>query len=292
MHLKIGTRGSRLALAQATLVGEYLKKQKEGLTYELVVIRTKGDRILDRPLHQMMDKGLFVKEIEQQLAQGSIDLAVHSYKDVPSQVPEGFVFAPVFMRADPFDVLVSKKGGFFSLPAGSVVGTGSFRRVMQLKALRNDLVYKNVRGNINSRLQKLDDGEYDALVLAGAGLRRLGLESRITQTFDESECVPACGQGALAIELCASRTDLHAWLAGLANPELDRRVAMERAFLTALGGSCSIPIGAYMRKEGGRFHLFTVFGDENRIVRTENADEDPQVALAKAVAQSREAFYG
>lgn len=292
MHLKIGTRGSALALAQAEIVGQTLKQKISHLTYELVVIQTKGDRVLDKALHQMMDKGLFVKEIEQQLMDGTIDLAVHSYKDVPSQLLKQFVIAPVLVREDAQDVLISRdRLDFFSLPPGSIVGTGSFRRIQQLSALRPDLVFENVRGNIVTRLKKLDDGQYDALVLAQAGLKRLGLEERICQVFTDDQCIPACAQGALAIELCRKNTELLEVLERFANRELDECINHERAFLKEMGGSCAIPVGAHMVKEEEGYTFYTVYGDDRSIVKTKNSGSDMDCLLELALSQTKEAFH-
>ncbi len=292
MHVRIGTRGSVLAKAQAEQVGQFLQAHDPSITYELVVIHTKGDRILDRPLHQIHDKGLFVKEIEQQLLDGKIDLAVHSWKDIPSVLPEGFALAPVILRENARDALVSRKGDFFSLPSGSVVGTGSFRRILQLKQLRNDLEYKNIRGNILTRLEKLDSGQYDALVLAEAGLKRIGLEKRICQTFSAWQCVPAAGQGALAIELRKDNDRLFDQLAKLCDEKENMCVQFERAFLSRMNGSCSIPIGAYMECREQEYILYTVFGDPDRIVKTKHAGTDPQQLLEQAVRQTEEAYHG
>lgn len=292
MHLKIGTRGSALALAQAKIVGEILKQKISHLTYELVVIETKGDRVLDKALHQIMDKGLFVKEIERQLANGKIDLAVHSYKDVPSQIFEQFTIGPVLIREDPEDVLVSREGlDLFSLPPSSVIGTGSFRRIQQLSKLRPDLRFKNIRGNIVTRLKKLDDGEYDALVLAKAGLKRLGLEDRISQIFTDDQCIPACAQGALAIELCKENTQLLDLLQCFAEDEVNECVKSERAFLKEMGGSCAIPVGAHMVKDKAGYTFYTVFGDDHSIVKTKNSGSDMDRLLELALSQTKEAFH-
>lgn len=242
--LVIATRQSRLALWQA----EYVKSrlQAQGHVVQLLGLTTQGDLVLDQPLGKIGGKGLFVKELELALAQGQADLAVHSLKDVPMQLPDGFALACVLEREDPRDAWVSSRyAALQDLPAGAVVGTSSLRRTALLHALRPDLQIAPLRGNLDTRLRKLDAGQYDGLVLAAAGLKRLGLERRIGQVLDTALLLPAAGQGALGIEICSDRHDLLPLLQPLAHQPTWLCVAAERAVSRALGGSCSVPLAAY-----------------------------------------------
>ncbi|HEU5297116.1 MAG TPA: hydroxymethylbilane synthase, partial [Burkholderiaceae bacterium] len=241
----IATRESRLALWQAEHVRALLR-ERCAIDARLLGMTTRGDEILDRTLSKVGGKGLFVKELEAALADGRADLAVHSLKDVPMDLPEGFVLAAVLEREDPRDAFVSPRhASLAALPPGARVGTSSLRRVVQLLGLRPDLRVEPLRGNLDTRLRKLDEGQYDAIVLAAAGLIRLGLGARIVQRFEAAQMLPAAGQGALAIEvrssdqrLCNALTTLNhvpTWLAAHA----------ERAVSRALGGSCSVPLAAF-----------------------------------------------
>ena len=242
----IATRESRLALWQAEHVQALL--QSRGHEVGLLGMTTRGDQILDRSLSKVGGKGLFVKELEVALEEGRADLAVHSLKDVPMELPEGFTLGCVMEREDPRDALVSNRyASLADLPQGSVVGTSSLRRVVLLRALRPDLRIEPLRGNLDTRLRKLDDGQYEAIVLAAAGLKRLGLGARIRQIFEPSEMLPAAGQGALGIEVRSSRPEVADLLAPLAHQPTWLAVAAERAVSRAMGGSCSMPLAAHAR---------------------------------------------
>lgn len=249
LHLTIATRESRLALWQAEHVQALLCAQGHGVV--LLGMTTQGDQILDRALSKVGGKGLFVKELEVALAEGRADLAVHSLKDVPMDLPPGFDLACVMEREDPRDAWVSPQcAGLTDLPVGAVVGTSSLRRVVllrdQLNRLgRHDVRIEPLRGNLDTRLRKLDEGLYQAIVLAAAGLKRLGLGHRIRHIFDPSEMLPAAGQGALGIETRSSRPEVRAALAPLAHLPTWMAVAAERAVSRAMGGSCSMPLAAY-----------------------------------------------
>ncbi len=258
--LVIATRESRLALWQAEHVKTLL--EQHGHAVSLLGMTTQGDQILDRSLSKVGGKGLFVKELEAALEDGRADLAVHSLKDVPMELPEGFVLACVMEREDPRDALVSVRfAGLADLPQGACVGTSSLRRVVLLRALRPDLKIEPLRGNLDTRLRKLDEGQYDAIVLAAAGLMRLGLQSRIRQLFEPSDMLPAAGQGALGIEVLATRTDLLDLLSPLTHQTTWLSVAAERAVSRAMGGSCSMPLAAFAGFSGEYLQLSAAWGD-------------------------------
>ncbi len=247
----IATRESRLALWQAEHV-KALLESRFGWEVELLGMTTQGDQILDRSLSKVGGKGLFVKELEVALSEGRADLAVHSLKDVPMDLPDGFALACVMEREDPRDAFVSNQyASLDDLPQGAVVGTSSLRRLVLLKALRPDLSIHPLRGNLDTRLRKLDEGQYQAIVLAAAGLKRLGLESRIRTTFDPAHMLPAAGQGALGIEVCADRADLLQALATLAHQPTWFAVTAERTVSRAMGGSCSMPLAAFTSRPQG-----------------------------------------
>ena len=254
LSLTIATRESRLALWQAEHVQALLRAR--GHAVDLLGMTTKGDQILDRALSKVGGKGLFVKELEVALEEGRADLAVHSLKDVPMELPAGFELACVMEREDPRDAWVSSScADLEALPPGAVIGTSSLRRVVLLRAAllrlgRSDVRIEPLRGNLDTRLRKLDDGAYHAIVLAAAGLKRLGLESRIRKIFEPEEMLPAAGQGALGIELRAQRTEVAAALAPLAHRPTWLAVAAERAVSRAMGGSCSMPLAAHARWQG------------------------------------------
>ncbi len=248
--IKIGTRASRLALWQAEFVAAQLKKFFPALDVELIHVHTTGDKILDAPLAKIGGKGLFTKELELQLARGEIDLAIHSLKDVPTDLPEGFKIAAVTKRAQPFDAFVSEKfSSLEELPEGSIVGTSSLRRSAQLLKLRPDLRIKNLRGNVDTRLKKLDAGEFDAIILAAAGLERLGHSTRIRQLLPE--IIPAAGQGALAIEV-RDDDEISKLVQPLNDDETFLATKLEREFLREVGGSCQVPVGVFAQVVGGR----------------------------------------
>ncbi len=259
--LVIATRESRLALWQAEHVQSLL--QARGHQVGLLGMTTQGDQILDRSLSKVGGKGLFVKELEVALEEGRADLAVHSLKDVPMELPEGFTLACVMEREDPRDALVSNRfNSLAELPAGSVVGTSSLRRVVLLRALRPDLRIEPLRGNLDTRLRKLDDGQYEAIILAAAGLKRLGLANRIRQVFEPSEMLPAAGQGALGIETRTVRAEVTDAVAPMAHWPTWLAVCAERAVSRAMGGSCSMPLAAHaVFTEGDVLHLRAAWGD-------------------------------
>ncbi len=269
--LRIGTRGSRLALAQAGWVQRQLEAAHAGLTTELVVIRTSGDRFLDTPLSAIGGKGLFVKEIEEALAAATIDCAVHSMKDLPADLAPGMVLACVPVREDPRDVLVTRAaGGLAALPAGARVGTSSLRRAALLLAARADLAVGSLRGNVDTRLRKLEAGEIDALILASAGLHRLGLAPAHVEPCDPEQFVPAIGQGALALE---SRPGAVAeQLRAIEDRAARQAVESERGLLIAVGGSCVTPLAAHATVRGDQLVLRALIAspDGRRIVRGES----------------------
>ena len=252
--LKIGTRGSKLALWQADWVQSALEKAHPGIEVERVIIKTRGDRIQDVPLAKVGGKGLFVKEIEEALLEGRIDLAVHSMKDMPGDIPPGLCIGPVPEREIPVDVLISGNGlKLAELEKGSTIGTSSLRRAAQLLHLRPDIDIVPLRGNLDTRLRKLDEGRMDAIVLAAAGVRRLGLEKRITEYLDPACMLPAVAQGALCIEIRESDPETDNLVSILNHPETRAVVLGERAFLHRLEGSCQIPVAGHGTLENGRF---------------------------------------
>jgi|SRR3954470_2122154 len=286
--LVIATRQSRLALWQAEHVKERLESLHSGLRVELLPMSTRGDEVLDRSLEKVGGKGLFVKELETAMAAGRADLAVHSMKDVPADMPPGFLLAAITSREDPRDAFVSDRYvSLASMPAGAIVGTSSLRRAAQVSERYASLEIKLLRGNVDTRLAKLDRGEYDAVVLAVAGLVRLGLAARIRSRLGIDESLPAPGQGALGIECLAERDDVHQALRPLADPDSAACVRAERAVSRALGGSCTLPLAAYAVMDGGTLKLSALVAsvDGRRIVRAEKHGKDPeQVGAAAAQA--------
>ena len=247
--ITIATRGSRLALWQAEHIRSLLEKE-HGVAVELLVLKTKGDIILDVPLSKVGGKGLFVKEIEEALLDGRADIAVHSMKDVPMELPTGLVLGAVPVREDPADLLISANyASLDQVPQGGVVGTSSLRRQAQILALRPDLKVVSLRGNVDTRIRKLLDGEFDAIIMAAAGVNRLDLRAPFVSPLAPPAFLPAAGQGALGIELCADRQDLLDMLNFLNHPESFVRVTAERAFLAGLEGGCQVPIAAYATLE-------------------------------------------
>ncbi|WP_299198973.1 hydroxymethylbilane synthase [Thermocrinis sp.] len=250
--LRLGTRKSKLALWQANFVKE--KLEALGCRVELVPITTTGDKILDAPLAKIGGKGLFVKEIENALLAGEIDLAVHSLKDVPITIPEGLTLSAITEREEPYDVLISRNGKKLEeLPSGAVVGTSSLRRQVQIKRRRRDLKVEILRGNVDTRLRKLKEGLYDAIVLAYAGVKRMGLSGEISQVLEDF--IPAVGQGSLAIETRAEDERVINFVKVLNHQESWLRAVCERAFLRELQGGCQVPIGAYAWIEGDRIKI-------------------------------------
>lgn len=254
--LRIGSRGSQLALWQARYIQQRLKEL--GVESEIEIIRTTGDKITGVPLAKVGGKGLFTKEIEEALLDGRVDLAVHSLKDLPTELPEGLALAAVPEREMPYDALVGRK--LDELETGAVVGTSSLRRAAQLKALRPDLVIKDIRGNLDTRLKKLDEGQYSAILLAAAGLRRLGWGERIAEVLEPARMCPAVGQGALGIETRAGGAAF-AIVSRLDHGPSRAAVTAERAALAAMGGGCQVPMGAHAEVEGGQLRVHAVVAD-------------------------------
>lgn len=260
IHITVATRESRLALWQAEHVKALLEQRGHPVT--LLGMTTRGDQILDRSLSKVGGKGLFVKELETALEEGRADIAVHSLKDVPMDLPPGFALACVMAREDPRDAWVSPHHARLEdLPQGAVVGTSSLRRTVLLRALRPDLRIEPLRGNLDTRLRKLDEGQYAGIVLAAAGLKRLGLAARIRHVFDTEQMLPAAGQGALGIETRAGRAELAQALAPLADAATTLCTAAERAVSRAMGGSCSMPLAAHATLDGAQMLLRAAWGD-------------------------------
>ena len=291
-RLVIATRRSRLALWQAEHVKAQLEARHPGLEVALLPLSTRGDELLDARLDDAGGKGLFIKELESAMAEGRADIAVHSMKDVPAELPPGFALAAISAREDPRDAFVSVKyERFKGMPARSVVGTSSLRREAQIAARHPALEVRLLRGNVETRVAKLDRGEYDAIVLAVAGLARLGLEARIRLRLPAEEILPAPGQGALGIECLAARSDVIALAAALADPASAACVRAERAVSLELGGSCTLPLGAFAEKTRGRLRLRALVAspDGKRSARAdcEGAAAQPEALGARAAAELR-----
>ena len=272
--LRIASRNSPLAMWQANHVKSALQRSHPGLEVEILGFTTTGDRMLHSPLARLGGKGLFVKELERAMLDGEADIAVHSMKDVPAQFPEGLELAVICERGDPSDALVSNDyGSLADLPQEAVVGTSSLRRQCQLKCLRPDLRLADLRGNVGTRLGKLDEGQYDAIILASAGLMRLKLEQRIRARLDITDCLPAAGQGAIGVECRAGDETTCDLLACLHHEETAARVAAEREVTLALDGGCELPIAAHARLDEGNLHLQALVGraDGSEIVRSERS---------------------
>jgi hydroxymethylbilane synthase len=286
-RLVIATRESRLALWQARHV-QALLQQRFQLEVELLGMTTRGDQILDRALSKVGGKGLFVKELEVALEEKRADLAVHSLKDVPMDLPAAFALAAVLEREDPRDAFVSPRfASLAELPQGAKVGTSSLRRVVQLAAARPDLVIEPLRGNLDTRLRKLDEGQYDAIVLAAAGLTRLGLGQRIRAAFEVAQMLPAAGQGALGIEVRADDAALREALTGLIDRPAWLATHAERAVSRGLGGSCSVPLAAHAVWDGAVLRLHAALGDASTplrpLLRAQAQAAVNDVAAAEAV---------
>ena len=289
--LTIATRRSRLALWQAEHIQRELIQRHPGLTVELLPMSTKGDEILDRSLDKVGGKGLFVKELETAIADGRADLAVHSMKDVPAELPEGFVLAAISAREDPRDALVSNRFSTLAeMPRGSVVGTSSLRRAAQVRERHAGLEITLLRGNVETRIAKLDRGDYDAIVLAVAGLVRLGLGGRIRSRLSLEESLPSPGQGALGIECLAARKDVQGMLAPLADANTALCVRAERAVSRALGGSCTLPLGAFAEMRDGKLELTALVASEDgrRVLRARAAGSNPEEVGAQAARSLRD----
>ncbi len=286
----IATRKSRLALWQAEFVKHRLELLAPGMAVALLPLSTRGDELLDRRLDSAGGKGLFVKELEQALLERRADLAVHSMKDVPAELPAGFVLGAVLLREDARDAFVSNRfQRLGDMPPGCVVGTSSLRRAAQVGERHPGLEVRLLRGNVDTRIAKLDRGEYDAIVLAVAGLVRLDLAQRIRCHLDVDESLPAPGQGALGIEQLAGRADISPLIDALNDPLTARCLRAERAVSRALGGSCAVPIGAYAEPcdEGLRLRALVASLDGRRIARADCRGADPDALAAAAVSELR-----
>ena len=287
--LVIASRESMLAMWQAEHIKGRLKALYPDCEVEILGMTTRGDQILDRTLSKIGGKGLFIKELEQALQDGRADLAVHSIKDVPMELPEGFALAAIGERASPFDAFVSNQyARLEEMPEGAIVGTSSLRREAQLRAKFPHLTIQPLRGNVQTRLSKLDNGDYDAIILAAAGLQRLGLDGRIREILSPADSLPAAGQGALGIEIAARRTDLADILRPLNHEETAACVTAERALARALGGSCQVPLAAYCVMEDGLLTLNGLVGHPDGSVIIEASAQAPAAyadALGRAVAK-------
>jgi len=271
-RIVIGTRGSKLALRQSLMVKEALENLWEGLEVELSIIKTTGDKITDVPLAKVGGKGLFVKEIEDALLAGSVDLAVHSMKDVPAELPSGLIIGAIPKREDPRDVLVSVSyRSLMDLPQGAVVGTSSLRRTVQIRMLRPDLKVETLRGNLDTRLRKVKEGLFDAVILAAAGIHRMGWHEVITEYLDPQEFLPAVGQGALGIEIREDDREIAELVSKIHDKTTAFSVTAERSFLRELEGGCQVPVGCHCFVENGTVRLVGMIAslDGATVVRDE-----------------------
>ena len=287
--IRIATRKSPLALWQAEHVADRLLAAHPGLRVELVTMTTRGDRILDAPLSKVGGKGLFVKELEQGMLDGQADIAVHSMKDVPVDFPAGLHLPVVLAREDPHDAFVSNRfARFEDLPEGAVLGTSSLRRQVQVRALRRDLEVRDLRGNVNTRLAKLDAGDYDAIVLASAGLMRLGMGARIASRLTTEQCLPAIGQGIVGIECRVGDTAVESAIAPLADADATVRITAERALNRRLAGGCQVPVAGHAELSGGVLRLRGLVGrlDGSEVIRDEvSGAPEEAAALGTALAE-------
>ncbi len=265
MKIKVGTRGSRLALTQTNHVIEMLKRANPGLETETIIIKTKGDKILNLPLDKIGDKGLFVKEIETALLNGDIDMAVHSMKDMPTDQPEGLCLVEPPAREDARDALILREGltSLDDIPQGGIIGTGAIRRISQILKIRPDLRFEPVRGNIETRMNKIVTENLDGVILAAAGLKRLDLEHRIGQMLDLDTMLPSPAQGILAIECREKDEKMFGLLKAIQNDEASIQAKGERIFLEAVNGGCHIPVGAYCKLEGDNVVMDTMLGNSD-----------------------------
>lgn len=287
--LRIGTRGSQLALWQANWVKDQIRRLAPHFDVQLDIIKTKGDKILDVPLSRFGGKGLFVKEIEEALLDGRVDLAVHSMKDMPSDLPTGLIIAAIPPRENPFDILAAPRiATIDQLPQGARVGTSSLRRSAQLLHRRPDLTIVPLRGNLDTRLKKLENGDLDAIILAAAGLVRLGLADRIRAYLSPEEMLPAVGQGALCIETRAADPRLTPLMAALDHADTRTTVTVERAFLARLEGGCQVPIAAHAQIIDGEVKLTGLVAEPNgsHVIRMEkNGPRSAAAAIGRALAE-------
>ena len=287
LKLTFATRPSKLARWQTHYVSGLLEAIWDDLRCEEVVITTKGDQIIDRPLPEIGGKGLFTLELEEALRAGQVDAAVHSLKDLPTDDPPGLTIGTIPARASVNDVLICPQGYTLDqLPEGAIVGTSSLRRQAQLLAYRQDLKPKSIRGNVDTRIRKAQDGEFDAIILAAAGVIRLGLEEHITETISTEIMLPAPGQGALAVQCREDDNETLTMLAGLEDSSTRQAITAERTFLAALGGGCFIPVGAYARVINSEIHLQAIVAspDGKQILRYNGSDTNA-AALGKQLAQ-------
>ncbi len=304
--LRIGSRGSQLALWQANHISALLLAR--GHEVEIEIVHTTGDKITDVPLAQVgakggLGKGIFTKEIEEALAAGRIDLAVHSLKDLPTELPPGFELAAITQREDPRDAFCSRRYSTIQdLPRNARVGTSSLRRQAQLKAIRPDLAIHSLRGNVDTRLRKLEQGEYDAIILASAGLIRLGKTELVKQIIPAEIMCPAAGQGALAIEIRKGDSVIREHVAFLDDPAARAATTCERALLNRLGGGCQVPIGAFAEIQNGKLHLEAIVADPDgsKLLRDSRDGDDPEqlgndagaALLSRGGEEILEAVYG
>ncbi|HEY8875639.1 MAG TPA: hydroxymethylbilane synthase [Desulfosporosinus sp.] len=288
MHkiIRIGTRDSLLAMWQAEWVKSQLSRFYPHLQFELVPMKTKGDKILDVPLSKIGDKGLFTKELELGLLSGELDMAVHSLKDMPTLLPEGLIISTFCEREEPRDVFLSKHGiPLEKLPPGAIIGTSSLRRKSQLKNYRPDFEFEDLRGNLQTRWRKLTESNMNGIVLAAAGVKRLGWEERITEILSDSLMLPAVGQGSIAIEIVEQRSDILELLSLLNHGETEQAVRAERALMRKLEGGCQVPIGALAQVDKGQITLRGMVAslDGVRLIKAEATGSDPE-ALGLEVA--------
>ncbi len=290
-EIVIGSRGSRLALWQARHVVSEIGKSHPGLPTRLEIIKTTGDKLTEVALAKIGGKGVFVKEIEEALLEGRIDLAVHSLKDVPTELPKGLCLGAILEREDARDVLVAEKRyrSIDDLPQRAKIGTGSLRRSVQLLHLRPDLAVHPLRGNVDTRLRKLEEGSLDGIVLAAAGLKRLGYQSRVAYTFPVSEMTPAIGQGALAIEIRSDDGPLRQVLAPLEHSDSRTCAQQEREFLSAMGGGCQVPMGAHAAIDNGdaSFLAFVAGPNSGKLVRHRASGPSRQLAALRQIVTER-----
>lgn len=287
-RLVIASRQSRLAMWQAEHVRAQLQTFYPSCTIDILGMTTRGDQIIDRPLAQIGGKGLFIKELEHALAEGRADLAVHSLKDIPMALPTGFQLAAILNREDPYDAFISNKYAHLDdLPHGSVVGTSSLRRAAQLSAYHPGITIKPLRGNLDTRLGKLDNGDYDAIILATAGLKRLQLTHRIRANLSPNIFVPAVGQGALGIEICAERAEIATLLAPLHHQPTALAVAAERSLSALFGGSCQLPLAAYGEWNNDNLHLHAMVGlaDGSLVIRDQIESKVTTITMATALGE-------
>lgn len=285
--IRIGTRGSQLAVTQTGQVVDTLKAHHPSVSFETIVIKTTGDLRQNVPFSTVGTKGMFVKEIEEALLSGAIDLAIHSLKDMPGELPDGLELAAVPKRKDPRDALLSKGPTLEELPHGAKVGTSSLRRQVLLRELRPDLQVEELRGNLDTRIRKLDEGQYDAIVLACAGLERMGWAHRITERLAPESYIPAPGQGALALETRTTDTTMEALLGPLHHPETESATRAERAFQAELNAGCSVPAGAYATVQGDVLTLFAFLSASDgslarRVTETGSIDQAAAIGMRAA----------